>query len=168
MQTIFSVVFSNRRKLTLLGKLIMKIEGTRYSHASVMTKLEGEFFIYEAVWPMPRQIRYIDWIKTNEIIEEYTLPPVKSEVTSVAYLHKLIDDAQGYSIAQLFLNAIGLINKNLNKWAGTVILNHEKYLVCTELVGRFLEDSYNYDFHEHEDSIDLLDVATAVRKILNG
>jgi hypothetical protein len=159
------IIFSRRKRFNPLGWAIMKAQNLPYSHVCLLVKTEHAGLIYESVWPNARVIDTVSWLKINNPWEYIKLPTPLEPAKVDKCLSSIIENSRGYSFAQLFLNAIGLINSQLNKWAGTVILNHERYLICTELVGRFLEETYNYNFGEHTDSLDLHDIHKAADKI---
>jgi hypothetical protein len=161
----FWILYTRRRTWNPLSWLIMKLQKLEYSHVVILVDSERIQMVYESTFPNAKESSLGHFQEKNLVVEKAMLPMPMNENQAMKVLKDLVWKSEGYSFAQLFLIALGMINANINKLIGTVILNHEHYLICTELVGRFYEQAYGHKFDEHEDTLDLHDIKKATKEI---
>lgn len=125
------VGFSRGTKPSLVGRAIMKVMGTPYSHTYIYLNQSDE--VFEAEFVGVRTIKYSDWIKDSFVVEE-----VDIEITDKRYeeLLKFVAESKGkrYSVVQLLMILWA-------KLGGKVIYdNGDSIYICSELVARALSD----------------------------
>jgi hypothetical protein len=152
----FAVVYSYRK---LPGSAVVRwVQGTDFSHVSILVTSEDGQFIYESVWPKSRKIEFKEWAKHYIITKIVTLPTPPHPPYAEYKLNELL--WKPYSIAQLvaifFTNAFKLFYKP--------DINGSMKLVCSEYVARFLETVYSVEIPD-DDYVDLIKIDEIVTEL---
>lgn len=134
------------------SKLIRYVDKTPGSHCSIGLITHTGEKVYESVWPRSKRSTKAEWLEHNIIIKKYEFeipPEIRFDVYS--WLEKSVGIK--YSIPQLFLILADLI-----KPANYRDLNGHSQLICSELVGVFLNKFLAAKLDETVDTIGVLDV----------
>jgi len=142
-----------------LSQVIMRVEGTTFSHVSLLIRHNGIETVYEAVHPKSQKILFADWLKERKMTFAYQLPTPRSMNEAVKIVEKEIGIR--YSFTQLAFILVGKIVRPVDD----IKLNNRRGLVCTELVGRFLNKVYGSKFDKSYDSLGLVDIKTEASKL---
>lgn len=126
-----SVGFSRGAKPSIVGRAIMRVMRTPYSHTYI--RLHDSDEVFEAEFVGVRTMPYTEWLQDSIVVEE-----VEIEITDERYkkLLKFIDESEGkrYAVIQLLMIL-------WHKLGGKVIYdNSDSMYICSELVARALAD----------------------------
>lgn len=144
---------------------IEKSEGTNFNHVAILMVDDfGVHWVYEAVFPRVRKIRYHDWLKKFKIIKSYEIPlddyeSFRFQTTAKTLLGK------PYSIFQCFL--IGLSNSigALENFIERTIWNGNKALICSEYVATCIVAAIGYQFKNQLDSVGMDEIEECLNAI---
>lgn len=145
--------------------LIRWADSSPANHMAIMLETYTGQNVYESVIPKSRKISTFAWGKEYSVVQTFTF-----EVP--AHLHFIVREwlesqvGKKYSISQLALIALTVlapVNKLLN-WS---ILNHDKYLICTELCSRFMEEFMGLQVKESHDKISVSDMIRICKENYN-
>ena len=151
---------------TFGSRFIMWVEGCDYSHCATEIQMDpdAEPFIYEAVYPKSRRLLKSVWLQHAQPVHSIPFLVLdetkKEEIINV--LHDNLD--KGYSIAQLAVIAIGMFFKAIQKAVHKIILNANKYLICSEYQSLPLR-IIGAQFEEPSDSVDITECYDAAMKL---
>lgn len=148
----FYILFlKNNSRYNIFAWLIRKAQGTEYNHVEIMVRAVGSNLgsvSYGAVYPVSRKCKY------SEVFNHYSLVktrPVKISIDQYEAI-KVLNDLCGrkYSFLQIIVLLFKISFHLLTSPMSKVKLNLDKYLICTELVGIFLEKSKGFQFDSDE------------------
>lgn len=138
------------------SKLIQFVEKLPFSHFAIEFHLDS-FLILEAVSPKSRQICGMEWRKSYEVVRSFrmNIPDVKKEDV----LHFIKNHTgKPYAFYMLIWLGIALIDKSIDRAIGSNRWDGRKKLICSELVGRFLNDFLAIEFEKNLDTLGLKEV----------
>jgi hypothetical protein len=144
---------------------IEKSERTNFNHVAILLKDDyGVEWVYEAVFPRARKMRFAEWIKKFKIIKSYNLPLYKYEYFKfITTVHSQI--GKPYSIFQCFLiwisNSVGV----LEHYIESTLWNGNKSLICSEFVARPIVAAIGFEFENDLDSIGMDEIEFCLNKI---
>ena len=150
------------KKLPIFSWLIRLIESTPYSHTYVKLELHGKSYIFEAVGNDCRLILESEWEKKAQVVEEVALP-VTVDILAKTEKFIAVNTGKPYGILQL----IGVI---LGKWLNlkyNITSRGRSALICSELVGRFLEEVMGFKLEKEPDLLTPLDIYEFLGNINN-
>lgn len=161
---------TSRKKFNILARIIMWLQGINFSHVAIMvTQADHSTDIFEAVYPKARMDSFDGFARRYEIKQSYKLSP-PTHMTEIdlrnTLLKHVLTDAY-YSIAQLLLIYFQIKFKKWGQLFGKIILNHQKGLICSEVLAKMLTDGWGHQFKEQYDTIDLLESTKAARLYLD-
>jgi hypothetical protein len=148
--------------------LIRKLDRSSASHVAICVQLNHTKYIFESVSPKSRVIELSAWSKEYNIEYsfDFKVPELKRWAV-LNYLENIID--KPYSYGQLIL--IGLTNLFMpfQLLLRGAILNHERALICTEVISLMVEKFMNYDIKKKHDQhgisdIDLMAIELAIQQ----
>lgn len=148
------------------SKFIMWVEGSDYSHCATEIQMDpdAEPFVYEAVYPKSRRLLKSAWLQHAQPVHSIpflvTNEAKKEEIINI--LHDNLD--KGYSVAQLIVISIGMFFKTIQKAVDKIILNSNRYLICSEYQSLALR-AMGAQFEEPSDSVDLTECYDAAMKL---
>lgn len=148
------VVFSRNKSWTsIFSNVIMFFEQIKYDHCAII--VDGDMsFVYESTVPKSRVMALEEWSKSHEIVKEYQLSACTPD--KLIWLRRNI--GKPYSFSQLFFIGVGIIfspaEKLMEKWK----INGSRFLICTELVGRYLIEFEQIKFNETPDTLSLTEI----------
>lgn len=147
----FSIIFlKNKSKYNLLAWLIRKAQKTEYNHVEILVKHEMSAFgtCFGAVYPKSRKTNIVKLKQKYEIIKER---PIEIKIDQYAALQILnLLCGRRYSFLQLIVLLFKISFNFLTIPASKVKLNLDARLICTELVGIFLERAKEFSFPSAE------------------
>ena len=158
-----SFCFARHRKWWSFGsKFLMWADKSKFSHTSIY--IDG--FVYESVWPKARKIPFQEWDKTYSLEFWYPIFMDESKVDEIKRdLEELILLDRGYSIFQLAMIGIGLLNKGLDKLISKIHWNGKEHQICTELVAYVMTQHFRYEFGQDLDNVSLREAFQAAKEI---
>lgn len=168
--TVWILEATSRKKFNPLARLIMRMQKTNFSHLAIIFFYDnGQSTIYHATWPKPTKCSFEEFFSKYYIQDAYKLQtPINQSYTQlIGMLETLIDDKSFYSIQQLVFIYLQIQFSKLKTVFNMAILNHERGLICSELVARFLHAGWGLMFKSNYDSIDLLDASVKARSIMD-
>lgn len=158
------VVFSKRNVIG--SKILQWAEKIPFSHVSIAIEIDTcRKEVYESVWPKSRMIDFKEWLTHYEVVEQYEFP---IEDFGQLYAMKFFLKSKlrkWYSLGQILIMGIGFLSTPLNKWLSSKRWNGSRALVCTELVGDFMQKFYGATFPETTDTISLSETKAEVLKV---
>lgn len=139
------------------ASLIRWADKSKHSHVAISLDTGDSLRVYEAVWPESHVLPFEEWQKSYKAGDIYYFAVPKGlellTIDTLRYLTK-----RRYSISQLILialtNAFGFLDRLLNK----AVVNHEKGLICTELVTLYLERIGYLKIKESHDKVGVRDL----------
>ena len=159
---------TSKKKFNPLARYIMHKQKTNFSHMAILiTNGENKTQVYHATWPLAESLSYEEFISKYEIKNIYALtPPLYKEWNQlIELLHNLVKQKSYYSITQLILIYLKIKFSLLNTALKMAILNHEKGLICSELIARFLNYGWEIQFSISYDSLDLIETSKAAKLV---
>lgn len=144
---------------------IEKSEKTNFNHVAVMlTDDYGVDWVYEAVMPRARKMRFVEWIKKFKIITAYEL--ALENYPYFAFKCALFNQiGKPYSIFQCFLiwmsNSIGVLEHFIER----TVWNGNKSLICSEFAARPIVAATGYKFENDLDSVGMDEIQECLYKI---
>lgn len=133
------------------------------SHFAVELVTIKHHYVFESVFPRTRRLEKHEWneLWTEHSAYEFEVPQhLQWEV--LAWLNHSV--GKWYSLSQLLLIALCLI-KPLNDKLNWSILNHDRFLICTELGSRFIERFMKIVMIESHDKIGLQDLGDLCEQV---
>ena len=161
---------TSRKRFNPLARFIMWKQKTSFSHLAVALFYDtGEGTVYHATWPKPVKCTFEEFFAKYYIQSAYKLkdPTSASYIDLIGMLEVLIEKNQYYSLAQLLFIYLQIECSKLKTVFKMAILNHERGLICSELLARFLHKGWGLGFKSNYDSIDLLDASEKARSIMD-
>jgi hypothetical protein len=157
------VFAENIRWWAILSPVIMRVQGTDFSHCAIAVTDENYATIFHSEWPVGYCVDMKEWSKTYKIKHHFMF--TVDDKTAVYMMHWLANQVRKpYSIAQLFLI---LMNKYLPRYC-TQWTNGDYMDICSEFSASFMEKFFNVDIKKPDDLIDLNDVFSAAKQLKGG
>jgi hypothetical protein len=166
MNTVQVLCCENTEFLHKLGVwAIEKSERTNFNHVAVLVKDDfGIEWVYEAVFPRARRMRFEEWLKIFKIKKSYAI-----ELDSNQYDNFIktiyIQLPKPYSIFQCLLiwlsNSIGVLEHFIER----IVWNGNKALICSEFVARPIVAALGYQFENQLDSVGMDEIEFCLDKI---
>lgn len=136
------------------------------NHMAIMLETYSGQMIYESVIPKARKIKPVFWGKEYAVTHtfSYEVPP-ELHYQVIEWLEAQV--GKKYSISQILFIALATLSP-INRWLNWAILNHEKYLICTEIGSRFKERFMRFQVNESHDKISVSDMLRICKKFHNA
>lgn len=151
----------NPSPLAIGGDFIQWVEKVSYSHCAILIEASGIAIVYESLWPKSRKVSFDKWLEKYEIVQMYSFDVPENKVKPlVEDLESLV--SRFYSVPQLVLIGLSLLNDWFERISRAWILNHRKGLICTELVAIILSSYFTTQFSESLDRVGLKDCELAL------
>lgn len=157
------VFVENKRWWAFLTPLIMKVQGTDFSHCAIAITDPNFATVFHSEWPKGYCVDGKEFSKTYKIKHHYSF--LVSDKMAVNMMHWLANQVRKpFSVSQLFLILIykkipftrSFLGKNINGDAGDI---------CSEYVSSFLVKFFGIDFEKPDDLLDLNDVYFMVKRL---
>jgi len=148
----------------VLSPVISKLENVDFSHCAILLETEDVEDVYEATWPRGKKTPFVEWphhYKIKHAIEFDV--PANLEHKVVRFLEA--STYFEYSVMQLFVIALGGLNKWIYNKVKNWTWNGKTAQICTELHARFIEQFSNYKFSESMDYVGCDEVFFAVKNL---
>jgi len=137
--------FKNKNPLYFFARIIEWVDKTNYSHCEIVKVVDdnwGEAISYGSVFPKSRKIKLSVFKKKYEL--KKAIPLVVKTEHAESVLEVLL--GKPYSVAQIILAGLKILTKGYFKSLSRVKLNLSKSLICTELVGIFMQEACGLRF----------------------
>lgn len=158
------IFVENKRWWAFLSPLIMKVQGTDYSHCAIAITDPNFATVFHSEWPVGYCIDGKRFSKTYKIKHHYSF--LVSDKQAVNMMHWLANQVRKpYSIAQLVLILIYKYFPFTRPVLSKSIINGDSKDICTEFVSSFLVKFFGVDFKKEDDLIDLNDVHSMVKEL---
>lgn len=161
----YLVFLQNKNRFNPLAWLIRRAENTKYNHVEIMVQarldsghLAGRAICWGAVHPYSRKIEYVRLFEKYDLVKTEPIAINVDQSEAVRVLNSLI--GRKYSFLQLIVLFFKVAFNALARPMSKVKLNLDNYLICTELVGIFLEKCAGKKF----DSVEALTLKDLDRK----
>jgi hypothetical protein len=165
-----SFVFCNpKSKLKQPGSwIIRKLDKSAASHVAICVQVAETKYVFESVSPDSRVIEFNEWLKEYVIAYtfDFKVPELKAWA-ALNYLENIVE--RPYSYGQIVLIGLTKIFMPLQFLLRGAILNHERALICTEVVSLFVEKFMKYDIKKKHDQhgisdIDIMAIELAIQE----
>ena len=140
-----------KKPISWLIKLVDKAPASHFA-------LDISGVVYESVWPKSQSILRIKWLNHYKIVKQYELDV---DNIKASFMIEFCDTLIGkhYSPTQIFMIGLAALVKPFEKIFGKKIVNGNKYLICTEVGSRFMEQFMMLELKEEtHDMISISDL----------
>lgn len=148
------IYFTRPRSFNLLSWLIMKTQGTNYSHVAI----RAGGYVYESHWPFSRKVALDAFKQDNIIVLSKMISFDKNDGTRIK---KFLESQLGriYSVSQIFAILFEVLKLPFKlKYADN---NHTR-LVCTEMIYLFYQEFMSGEYNHDSDMVDLIEIYSIV------
>ncbi len=137
--------------------IIRKLDGSPCSHVAVSVTIQGHTHVFESVSPNSRNIPLADWLEqySLEYAYDFEVPDFK-QFDVLSFLESTTE--RPYSYGQIVLIGLTKIFLPLQFLLRGAILNHERALICTEVISLFVEKFMRYTLRKKHDQHGINDV----------
>lgn len=137
--------------------LIRRFDRSAASHVAVSVQVGQITYVFESVSPKSRVLEFSEWKKEYNIAYtfDFTVPELKSWAV-LNYLENIIE--RPYSYAQIALIALTKLFLPFQFIFRGAILNHERALICTEVISLFVSKFMKYDLKKKHDQHGISDI----------
>jgi len=159
------VTVKNTAWYAIGGWLIRKIEGTETSHCAIIVYTDNGPFVYESVFPKAKKTPLEDWGKHYKIINRWNYFLDQPHAGSaLSWLNRHLT---WYALFQLPLIGLSIVSRAFALFSRKINLQIDgnKFHVCSEYVGRWMQKFLDAKFSDPEDFISVKDVEDANRFI---
>ncbi len=158
------IFVENKRWWAFLSPIIMKVQGTDFSHCAIAITDPNFATVFHSEWPKGYCVGAIEFSKTYKIKHHYSFSV--SDKMAVNMMHWLANQVRKpYSITQLLLILIYKYASFLRPMLAKVIVNGDAGDICSEYVSSFLVKFFGVDFYKEDDLLDLNDVHSMVKRL---
>ena len=168
MKSFHVVFFRQRSKHNLFARSIQLVMNKNWNHVEIVVcepyqlPINNDALSFGAIAPKSRKA------KMSEVSEHYffekaiQLHTTVSDDAAMAILEHLLN--KNYSFSQILLISMKILCGGLISWLPYVKLNLEKYLICTELVGVFMQEACSIRFEASPEMLTINDVEELAMK----
>jgi hypothetical protein len=137
--------------------IIRKLDGSLCSHVAVAVTIKGYTNVFESVSPNSRNLPLADWLNqyTLEYAYDFEVPNTK-EFEALSFLDSITE--RPYSYGQIALIGLTKLFLPLQFLLRGAILNHERALICTEVISLFVEKFMRYTLRKKHDQHGISDI----------
>lgn len=137
--------------------LIRKFERSLASHVAISVEIGSVTYVFESVAPNSRVMEMSEWKKHYQLeyAYEFEVPEFK-QWDALNYLENIVE--RPYSYGQIILIGLTKILLPLQFLFRGAILNHERALICTEVISLFVEKFMRYTLRKKHDQHGISDV----------
>jgi hypothetical protein len=129
-----------------------------------LIEANGIAIVYESIWPLARKKSFDDWANHYQLKAMYSFDVPEHLVKPIVNdLEKMV--GSWYSLPQLVLIGLSLLNDWFERVSRGWILNHARGLICTELVAIILKKYTPALFLESLDRVGLKDCELQLEKL---
>ena len=149
--------YKNKNPYYIFARIIEWAQSTPYSHCEIIEVIDDDWasaVTFGSVFPKSRELPLSEMKKHYDLL--YIIPLMNCSEYSPQILKALMN--KNYSFGQILLVGINILTKGLLSCLPYVKLNLSKYLICTELVGVFMQESCNYRFDKSPEMLHGFDV----------
>jgi hypothetical protein len=144
--------------------LIRWVDKSCAGHFAIGLETDYSFYVYEAVAPKVRKVRYEHWVKQYEVCKKASIDVPRPLSPDVVYwLENIIGTRYGYE--QVILLGVLALLKPLDLIFKKININHKRALICTEIGSRFIEKFLVYSLKESHDKIGVRDMELITDKL---
>lgn len=137
--------------------LIRKLDGSLCSHVAIAVTIQGHTHVFEAVSPMSRNMPISDWLEQYALEYSYEFEvPVFKQFDALGFLESITE--RPYSYGQIVLIGLTKLFMPLQFVLRGAILNHERALICTEVISLFVEKFMRYNLRKKHDQHGITDI----------
>jgi hypothetical protein len=139
--------YQNRWRWWPFSRILELAEGIDWSHVEIVVVRDDNWrtaVTFGSVFPRSRAKHLVEMQKHYNLV--FTVPLVvkkdpKEALMDLAHL----TDSKFYSFGQIFIIALRILTRFKLPWLNGVKLNLSRFMICTELVGLFMQDVCNYE-----------------------
>jgi len=167
MREYYVAFYQNKNRLNPFSRIIETVENLPHSHVEIVNSIDGSFensFSWGSTFPKSRKVE-LSLMKKHYYVER--LVPLRTNIpdlSSELILMSLCD--KPYSFLQVILSGIKVLTKGSLAWLGLVKPNLSKSLICTEMVGLFMQEACGYRFEQSPELLTLREVELIALKNL--
>lgn len=158
--------FKNMRPLYIFADVLEIAENIDWSHVEVVRVVNNEWSeatTYGSIFPKSRSMPLAKMLEYYEM--KFAIPLVVRVSDDEARI--ILIDLMGkrYSLAQIVFAGLRILTGFSVSWLNTAKPNLSKFLICTELVGIFMQEACQYRF---ETSPELLTLKETKQIAIDG
>lgn len=148
-------------KVVFGSRLIMWADGINFSHVAVEVVGYGSSIVMESVYPESRILTGTTWRDDYEIVRSFSFEFEDSKSNDI-FIWCIDKCGIPYSVGSLFSIWLSIMARSLSFEFKDKKTDGYKTLICTELVGGFLETFMGIEFNRENDRLTLSDVLMAL------
>jgi hypothetical protein len=149
---------------TIGSKIIMAADGTDFSHVALELLGFGGSLVMESVYPESRIITGSRWREDYEIVRSFRFE-FKEKFSNELFVWCIDKCGIPYSVGSLFRIWLSILARAFSLDFKDSKTDGYKTLICTELVGGFLESFKGVEFKNPNDRLTLSDIFCALLEL---
>jgi len=141
------------------GEIIKSVENTPFCHFAILFNDNFDEYIFEAVFPKTRKVKYSEWLKEYSVHTrfDFEIPSQDKRIECYEYLELMIN--KWYGVDQVLFIAFCIWFKLNEKFQLKTSINKNARLICTEIGYLFSNRFFKYEYIPvNQDRIDLDDM----------